>query len=1311
MRMKSAPNILKEVSFMKRLLLSSVLLLAMGRTGFCYENDSVVEVPTQDPQLLQIDDTDFINNGTFSVDMTGILDLLGGAMAYTTSSTLNYTNNGFLTSIPGFDFETFPASSGVQKMAANFVNNGNGANGGAILITNAFGGLNIFQALLGSTIPINFEETIGLARLKIRATNVVNSGLISMDNTGLIDILGGDLNLQHGRYQMTGDAFGIQVLESAFGFIGDTNLFTWSPAVQLQQTFASSPIFPAGAFGFDQMSLNNATVYFESLNPQPSPANTNLVIWRIIYLQDNSPTNVTKNVYFGNDGNLAHGSFHVEWSAGTRDPVTGQAGNSFFYLSDEPADQYDTNTYTVLSPVGGVPEEYTFQESQTKLTALAPATPGFTSTPFIASVTNNFGFVSAAPTATLVDTNIVVGGNPTNLPGRIQFTSLNSMNLADTRINGENYLSLKAPVNFLGNSNSVIFAPYADLDLGVTNGSLTVSNLLVPLLPEWTGVSGARSATISAMGGIQAYSATYQFLGTNGVTNDVRILLVNSAIQPTAPAVQKDVFFRAAKSLVISDALHIYNTFFSDTAVLTIATNASSAYSSVGELNLLSKDIFLSGSLPNLQFLTNWGVITTKNLANFAGNMASTYSPRSGATPIQAFVNHGTISDQGIFVFANYFENNGVLQEFPNGNIDINVGGATVSDTKLSATNGAVTLTANSLLISNSVINAGRSLTLAASCSLSDGYVFGNQFGHITNSTLPNVVTNGNFFSAGGGVQVTVKPATADLLGTTITNISVNSLDSINQWAGEDRGATPSGFADNLALGRMIFVTDENPSRFTFRPATGSNALYVDSLELKGGATNTDNNGNFTSFNIQPGMRIYYAQALQNGVSIAEKLNGKNGGGFQWVSNYAGVYSSTNLHYPDGNTYIFNDALVISPDIDSGGAPSVVNVNDPTPIPTGLTFDITVTGPKPCNGSGGLDGSGDGGTGTGGSHMTPGMLAFPAHQADSSGGGSGGVSFAQAQGAYSGLFYETNGVNPVSSGFFSAKVTGRGSISAKLQLGSQTYSFAKVFSSSGDCTAFATAKGLAPLTVTLHIVNNDQLVGQVVSGNGWTAQLLAVTKAPTVASKNSLVLSTDADNSTTVSGDSFGTMILSKSGDIQWSGVLPDGVKVSQKSVLSKDGIWPMYSSLYGGSGALVGWLQRTNGSSEIGGSAVWIVPANRNALYPNGLTNELKASGSTVTNTPAISHSTIVLSGSHLSSPITNNVTISGKTGQSVDKSLTLSVDVKNGLFNGSVVDPDSGQKLLFQGALLERSGIGGGFFLNATKDQGGKVYLAPAN
>jgi len=54
--------------------------------------------------------------------------------------------------------------------------------------------------------------------------------------------------------------------------------------------------------------------------------------------------------------------------------------------------------------------------------------------------------------------------------------------------------------------------------------------------------------------------------------------------------------------------------------------------------------------------------------------------------------------------------------------------------------------------------------------------------------------------------------------------------------------------------------------------------------------------------------------------------------------------------------------------------------------------------------------------------------------------------------------------------------------------------------------------------------------------------------------------------------------------------------------------------------------------------------------------------------------------------------------------------VNAKTGLFTGSVKQPGS-QALSLQGAFLEKSGIGGGFFLNAAQDQGGKIYLAPAN
>jgi len=116
-------------------------------------------------------------------------------------------------------------------------------------------------------------------------------------------------------------------------------------------------------------------------------------------------------------------------------------------------------------------------------------------------------------------------------------------------------------------------------------------------------------------------------------------------------------------------------------------------------------------------------------------------------------------------------------------------------------------------------------------------------------------------------------------------------------------------------------------------------------------------------------------------------------------------------------------------------------------------------------------------------------------------------------------------------------------------------------------------------------------------------------------------------------------------------------------------------------------------------------VPAGKSSLYPGGVTNDLEAAGSSVTGSLGVlTHSTVALSGS-----LTNNVMIFGKSGQI--GTLQLSVNAKTGLFTGSVVDPNSSQKLSFQGALLEKSGIGGGFFLNADKNQGGKVSLSPAN
>jgi len=93
---------------------------------------------------------------------------------------------------------------------------------------------------------------------------------------------------------------------------------------------------------------------------------------------------------------------------------------------------------------------------------------------------------------------------------------------------------------------------------------------------------------------------------------------------------------------------------------------------------------------------------------------------------------------------------------------------------------------------------------------------------------------------------------------------------------------------------------------------TNRNALYVDYLEFRNYMTNFDGNGNLANLSFGPGMKIYCAQLIINGVSYAEALNGKNGGGLNWVSSYAGAFSSTNVIFSDGTTNRLNTALVQS---------------------------------------------------------------------------------------------------------------------------------------------------------------------------------------------------------------------------------------------------------------------------------------------------------------------------------------------------------------------------------------------------------------
>jgi hypothetical protein len=229
------------------------------------------------------------------------------------------------------------------------------------------------------------------------------------------------------------------------------------------------------------------------------------------------------------------------------------------------------------------------------------------------------------------------------------------------------------------------------------------------------------------------------------------------------------------------------------------------------------------------------------------------------------------------------------------------------------APKGDISISSGSLVISNHVLQAGRAITLS-----------------ITNQLTDNGGSNANIWISGRGINLLQKPTTGDLLSTTLYSTLAPGIEAVNRWAAEDRGCSTAGFTNDAAMGRLI-LDGSDDSLFTFTGTGANNAIYIDYLELRNFMTNRDAAGNFIGLQIDPNMKVYFAQAVENGVSIAEKLDGQNGGRLCWVSAYAGMYSGTNVVYPDGTTNFFNAALVGSCNLDSDGD-GLVNCSDPTPI-------------------------------------------------------------------------------------------------------------------------------------------------------------------------------------------------------------------------------------------------------------------------------------------------------------------------------------------------------------------------------------------
>ncbi len=913
---------------MKRLLFSILLGIWAVPEGFAttnYINNGVVSVISPPQIIPSIDASNFVNNGTFYITNFNSTTQFQPPPPYESWNTRNWTNSNRMAGDSGFLFDYFDSVGQTNGWSANF------QNAGSINETNCL----IF----------------GADYLLINSTNVFNKGTLVVGGAGLLAINGKAVDITRGALGVVGNesntlagiqdvAWGVETVDSA-PFFGPSSVFiALMEVTTIEQPLGQPPQYVQGPLFLnfnDNFTAHIRTNDFGTFRTVDA-----------VFLRNTNPAVSTEVRFSASTPSIKT----IQWSALQTNRVNGVVTTNLLYLQDSfsqyPAPfllqrPYPVPIYQFLAAATYYPANYALTHSAPFGYLNATVIPPGPYDPTLFQGTNatlfstNAGYIANVTAAAFPPNPTIQGSTWSNTLGRIELTATgpgSSLNLTRTRADGESYLLLKATNHFVGSTNAVIISPISDIYLRSSNGLMSVSNLTTPFVPRMQGQIGVQSVR-------------WTNAAPDGVLTIYNVTFVESVLEGATKSQIQNLTLQST-NLLIGDALNVFGNLLLDTVRLTVSTNAYNAPTAQGELNLTSGELLWAQGLPTLQYLTNFGRITSANSIFFGGSRTPPFFNGTFTEAYKAFVNHGYLESQGNTTWANYYE-------FSDTNIS-GIGPISVQANVAYITNGAfiasdadIAITSGSLLVSNQVLQAGRSITLTATNYLDDGSL----------GTNVAAIAYPNFWSVGGGFNLLLLPTNASLLGTTVTNSAFANAEVDNYWAGKDYGSYPRGFVSNAAVGHLVLNGDSG-SLFAFLRTGLTNAIYVDLLELGGATTNADDAGNFAGVYIQTNFTIYYGDAIAAGHSIAEKLNrkfgisGNSGGRFIWVSNYnSGYFSSTNITYTDGSVHSLNRALVYSCDINSNGQPfpptgganatcdGAVLKPDPIPVLTPATLKLT----------------------------------------------------------------------------------------------------------------------------------------------------------------------------------------------------------------------------------------------------------------------------------------------------------------------------------------------------------------------------------
>jgi len=512
--------------------------------------------------------------------------------------------------------------------------------------------------------------------------------------------------------------------------------------------------------------------------------------------------------------------------------------------------------------------------------------------------------------------------DPTNETARIEINSEN-LNLDGARIRAEGLLTLNA-TNLTAGEKSYIDAGNLSCNLGNPATPLVISNVL----PH---------AHSRLCGNLYIYTSDWTNSTAAGVNARFHLLIVDPVMQGNQTPTIVDLNLRGTK-IYTEDPIRVSRKSTIDTPNLVVNQNfefadkagavVSSTIPKLKNLLVETNGYLLSDSIGW------WGADTTNGLSTITNRgILAASSLRAKAAVVE---NAGTLestiasllSVEGTTV--NLTTNvNPVVQFDQDTQTYTNI---PVPDYLISY--GDISITADNLFANYSVISNGFSiggnLTLNVTGKLSD---------NVPSTPGTNDVIK-NFWQVKNGLTLLKKPTTGDLFGTKIVNVADGTTKPISTWAGVDRGRSAAGFSNNVVIGRLVLDCLTDTAGMRFRGASTKNGMYVDYLEFKDYSTNYKN-----SLTIDSSLVIYFADSNIDPV----KLTNLYGGRLAWVPEFSGPNSSTNVlgHLNGAMTgsltnLMINKSLVNSTDIDSNGN-GIPNKYDSYPF-DGIVMSIQVVG-------------------------------------------------------------------------------------------------------------------------------------------------------------------------------------------------------------------------------------------------------------------------------------------------------------------------------------------------------------------------------